>query len=56
MHGDCCVKVDTIPANEIRARLRTTIESDVEREKWNVLETIESDEREQAREALEDLG
>lgn len=45
-HGDRCVEVDAIPANEIRARLRRAIESHIDTGAWERLKAVEQAERE----------
>jgi hypothetical protein len=55
-YGDRCVEVDAIPANEIRARLSTAIQSHIDWANWNPLKVIETAERARARQALEDLA
>jgi hypothetical protein len=44
-YGDRCVEVDSIPANEIRARVRDAIERHIDQEAWQFLKDQEAREK-----------
>jgi hypothetical protein len=43
--GDRCVEVDAVPANDIRARIEQSILAHIDQHEWNVLQTIEQEEK-----------
>jgi hypothetical protein len=45
-HGDKCIEIDALPPNEIRQRLRQTIESHIDQAEWQRLKKNEALERE----------
>lgn len=51
-HGDRCVEVDAIPSTEIRARLRSAIESHIDKREWEMLQAQEKIERESMKDWL----
>jgi hypothetical protein len=44
--GDKCIEIDALPPNEIRQRLKESIESHIDQAKWQSLKAVEGLERE----------
>lgn len=44
-HGDACAEIDALPPTELRRRVREAIESHIDGDQWNRLQSVEEAER-----------
>jgi hypothetical protein len=51
-HGDRCVEVDALDPEQLRQRVRNTIESHIDAKEWEALKAIEELQRETLRETM----
>ena len=54
-HGERCAELDALPANELRQRVRSAIESHVPTEEWKRLQEVERIEKQTFDQALEKI-